>query len=63
MTSKTRSSKNSNKSESAINVILKHEALHHLITKTIKSELSSELTPLQNQIYYLKIKLDDQEQY
>jgi pimeloyl-CoA synthetase len=34
-----------------------------LITKTIKSELSSELTPLQNQIDYLKIKLDDQEQY
>jgi hypothetical protein len=34
-----------------------------LIIKTIKSELSSELTPLQNQIDYLKIKLDDQEQY
>ena len=34
-----------------------------MITKTIKSELSSELTPLQNQIDYLKIKLDDQEQY
>ena len=34
-----------------------------MITKTIKSELSSELTPLQNQINYLKIKLDDQEQY
>jgi hypothetical protein len=34
-----------------------------LITKTIKSELSSELTPLQNQIDYLKIKLDDQDQY
>jgi pimeloyl-CoA synthetase len=33
------------------------------LTKTIKSELSSELTPLQNQIDYLKIKLDDQEQY
>jgi hypothetical protein len=37
--------------------------VRHLITKTIKSELSSELTPLQNQIDYLKIKLDDQEQY
>ena len=34
-----------------------------MIIKTIKSELSSELTPLQNQIDYLKIKLDDQEQY
>jgi len=56
-------SKNSNKVESAVNVILKHEALRHLITKAIKSELSSELTPLQNQIDYLKIKLDDQEQY
>ena len=55
--------KNSNKVESAVNVILKHEALRHLITKAIKSELSSELTPLQNQIDYLKIKLDDQEQY
>jgi hypothetical protein len=37
--------------------------IDYLITKTIKSELSSELTPLQNQIDYLKIKLDDQEQY
>lgn len=34
-----------------------------MITKAIKSEVSSELAPLQNQIDYLKIKLDDQEQY
>lgn len=46
--------KHFNKVESAVNFILKHEALCHLIAKAIKSELEYEPAPLQNQIDHLK---------
>jgi len=55
--------KDNDKVESAVNLILKHQSLRHAITASLKTELARELSSLQTQIDHLSIKLDDQEQY
>lgn len=55
--------KDNDKVESAVNLILKHQSLRHAITASLKTELAHELSSLQTQLDHLSIKLDDQEQY